>query len=314
MSNNTKKLNVSKPIQVTPFVSDPHMRNPKGQAEILLDSELGTDANLENAVFGENKVRTKEEAESEANAEPKSSSEGHNTFLIGIFVLIVIVLIAIIVWMVMRSSADKTAEEEEIKRMLRPAQLNNLPHVRNNMPPMPHMQQQSMQQPMQQQSMQPPMHYPTAPVAAQQPMTVHYIHEKAPEYPNVTSTIDQINNLRQITDQQAQLQQTMNTINASFGLKPQSNVTTNVDSQVSGNEGSKGGNQVHNNLEDKAVSDTSSNGEETLINFSSYDSDQDETPVKKVRFTQSDVDDVIQKTTSLLNQNNTGELPTLDDM
>lgn len=140
MSTSVKKPNQPKQILVSPVVSDPSMRNSKGPAEMLLNNELGADAEVQDVVFGSNRKQTKEESEH------ISAPTETNTMVIIAFSLVVIALVAIIVWMVMRNSNDKK-EEEEIRRQIRP-------HPRNNMPPNQLRQQQMRNQQMHNQQMQ----------------------------------------------------------------------------------------------------------------------------------------------------------------
>ncbi len=114
-----------KPVRVAPTVTDPHMRNSRGPAEMVL-AEMGDSEEPNNdrdAIFGGTQ-KTKEEQET-APAESSQTS----TMLIVVFALIVIALVALIVWMLMKQSNDKK-DEDEVRRMIQPQA-----HPRNNMPP-----------------------------------------------------------------------------------------------------------------------------------------------------------------------------------
>jgi cobalamin biosynthesis Mg chelatase CobN len=114
-----------KPVRVAPTVTDPSMRNSRGPAEILLNSETGGEHfDDHDSVFGAAQ-KTKEEQEV---VQTDSSSQA-STMLIIVFALIVIALVALIVWMLIKQSNDKK-DEEEMRRMIQPH-----PHPRNNMPP-----------------------------------------------------------------------------------------------------------------------------------------------------------------------------------
>lgn len=113
-----------KPVRVAPTVTDPSMRNTRGPAEMLLNSETGGDQPDDHeTVFGGTQ-KTKEEQDA---TQPESSQ--NSTMLIVVFALIVIALVALIVWMLMKQSNDKK-DEEEMRKMIQPQ-----PHPRNNMPP-----------------------------------------------------------------------------------------------------------------------------------------------------------------------------------
>ena len=113
-----------KPVRVAPTVTDPSMRNTRGPAEMLLNSETGGDQPDDHeTVFGGTQ-KTKEEQDA---AQPESSQ--NSTILVVVFALIVIALVALIVWMLMKQSNDKK-DEEEMRKMIQPQ-----PHPRNNMPP-----------------------------------------------------------------------------------------------------------------------------------------------------------------------------------
>ena len=113
-----------KPVRVAPTVTDPSMRNTRGPAEMLLNSETGGDQpDDHDTVFG----GTQKTREEQDTYQPESSQ--NSTMLIVVFALIVIALVALIVWMLMKQSNDKK-DEDEIRRMIQPQ-----PHPRNNMPP-----------------------------------------------------------------------------------------------------------------------------------------------------------------------------------
>lgn len=113
-----------KQVRVMPTVTDPTMRNSRGPAEMLLNSEGGDQPDDHDAVFGGTQ-KTKEEQEVQAQPEGSQNS----TMLIVVFALIVIALVALIVWMLMKQSNDKK-DEDEMRKMIQPQA-----HPRNNMPP-----------------------------------------------------------------------------------------------------------------------------------------------------------------------------------
>ena len=117
------KLGQSKSIRVAPNVTDPTMRNNRGPAELMLDSEMGVDRTSDHADVFDKSPKTKEELEAAAQEEPAPTS----TVLIIVFALIVVALVSLIVWMLMKQSND-TKDEEEMRRVIQP-------HPRNNMPP-----------------------------------------------------------------------------------------------------------------------------------------------------------------------------------
>ncbi len=125
MSTATKRPQL-KPVRVAPTVTDPSMRNSRGPAEMLLNSETGDNIEQDqdrDVVFG-GSAKTKEEQETVPDAAAPTS-----TVLIIVFALIVIALVALIVWMLMKQSNDKK-DEDEVRRMIQPTA-----HPRNNMPP-----------------------------------------------------------------------------------------------------------------------------------------------------------------------------------
>ncbi len=113
-------------VRVAPTVTDPTMRNSRGPAEMLLNSETGDtldDEKDREVVFG-GSSKTKEEQDVVSD-----STSPNSTMLIIVFALIVIALVALIVWMVMKQSNDKR-DEDEVRRVIQPTA-----HPRNNMPP-----------------------------------------------------------------------------------------------------------------------------------------------------------------------------------
>jgi hypothetical protein len=127
MSVASKKVQ-HKPVRVAPTLTDPNMKNTRGPAELLLNDELGDNADQETdreTVFG-GSSKTKEEQDA---ATPAAEPALTSTALFLIFGLVVIALIALIVWMVMKQTNDKK-DEEELKRVIQPTA-----HPRNNMPP-----------------------------------------------------------------------------------------------------------------------------------------------------------------------------------
>lgn len=127
MSSNIKQ-SMPKQVLVAPTVTDPSMRNRRGPAEMLLNSETGVQLEDHDTVFG-GVQKTKEEQDV-SHAENSSQT---STMLIIVFALIVIALVALIVWMLMKQSNDKK-DEDEMRKMIQPY-AHPLPHPRNNMPP-----------------------------------------------------------------------------------------------------------------------------------------------------------------------------------
>lgn len=127
MSSNIKQ-SMPKQVLVAPTVTDPSMRNRRGPAEMLLNSEAGVQLEDHDTVFG-GVQKTKEEQD----VSHSENSSQTSTMLIIVFALIVIALVALIVWMLMKQSNDKK-DEDEMRKMIQP-HTHPLPHPRNNMPP-----------------------------------------------------------------------------------------------------------------------------------------------------------------------------------
>lgn len=197
-----------KSVRVMPTVTDPTMRNARGPAEMLLDSETGGDQpDDHDTVFGGTQ-KTREEQE----VSPQDTSSQNSTMLIVVFALIVIALVALIVWMLMKQSNDKK-DEDEMRGMIQPR-----PHPRNNMPPNYGPQQHPYPQ-------QQPSRAPNVSQGLQGPRGVPDAGNSCAPYPQNTTQMQMSpadfeahqRNMAVIHQQQAALQQQMEQMNADLG-------------------------------------------------------------------------------------------------
>lgn len=201
-----------KSVRVMPTVTDPTMRNARGPAEMLLDSETGGDQpDDHDTVFGGTQ-KTREEQE----VSPQDTSSQNSTMLIVVFALIVIALVALIVWMLMKQSNDKK-DEDEMRGMIQPR-----PHPRNNMPPNYGLQQHMHPQ---QHPQQQPSRAPNVSQGLQGPRGVPDADNSCAPYPQNTPQMQMSpadfeahqRNMAVIHQQQAALQQQMEQMNADLG-------------------------------------------------------------------------------------------------
>ncbi len=118
-------------VIVAPRITDKTMQNQrmKTPADAML-KEMGYDEEEENTranIIDNKQQKTAEE-------QTVKASEGTSTVLIVVFALLVIALVALIVWMVLKQSEDRS-EEEEVHARLRPHPRNTIPPGYQRLPP-----------------------------------------------------------------------------------------------------------------------------------------------------------------------------------